>query len=130
MKLGEDNLMPELLTIDRVEVLDLEGHFAAMSDGLITARRIVTVEGDLAQQIAQRWRQLTPGESARCHTPPFGLRFAFQGKVLLQASLCWVCSNMYLYGEDSRSLYGLDLTTSVARELLDLLESVMQELPD
>ncbi|MBW4522244.1 MAG: hypothetical protein KME16_21515 [Scytolyngbya sp. HA4215-MV1] len=118
--------IPELPEIDTVDVLDLEGNFASMSGDLIWSSRVVTAEGEAAQQIAQRWRQLIPGESARCHTPPFGLRFSFKGEILFQASICWECNNMYLYRQGCRSLYGLDLEKPAARELFYILEKIMK----
>ena len=120
-----DSVIPKLANIDVVEVLDLRGKFPSISNGLITSSRIVKVEGDLAQQIANLWRQLSPGQSARCHIPPFGLRFYSQNQVVLQASMCWECDNMYIYKQGTRSLYGLNLDQPPAHQLLALLNQVM-----
>jgi len=98
--------IPYLPDIDAVDVLDLGGNFPSMSGDLIISSRIVTVEGELAQQIAHLWRQLTPGMSARCQMPPFGLRFYVKEKLVLQASMCWECHNMYLWERSSNFLYG------------------------
>ena len=41
------------------------------------------------------WNKLPPGEEGRCHVPPFGLRFFSRGQLLLEASLCWECNNIF-----------------------------------
>ena len=118
--------IPYLPDIDAVDVLDLGGNFPSMSGDLIISSRIVTVEGELAQQVAHLWRQLTPGMSARCHMPPFGLRFYVKEKLVLQASMCWECDNMYLWERSSNFLYGLDLGQPSAKELFSLLDEIMK----
>lgn len=125
-KTGEQDQIPELPDIDVVDVLDLGGDFPSMSGDFITSSRIVTVKGELAQQVAHLWRQLIPGDSARCHTPPFGLRFYFKEKFVLQASICWQCNNMYLWERSDRYLYGLDLAQPSAKELFSLLVKIMK----
>ena len=97
-----------------------------MSGDLIISSRIVTVEGELAQQVVHLWRQLTPGMSARCHMPPFGLRFYVKENVVLQASMCWECDNMYIWERSSNFLYGLDLGQPSAKELFSLLDEIMK----
>lgn len=120
-----DKSIPVLPKIDEVEVLELKGKMARISNNLVISNRIVKVEGELAEQIASLWRKLKSGESARCHIPPFGLRFYFKENVVLQASICWECNNMYLYQGDSCLLYGIDLKQSSAKALFDLLEKIM-----
>jgi hypothetical protein len=118
--------IPELVDIDALDVLDLGGEFPKMSGNLIMSSRIIKVEGELAQQVASLWRQLKPGESARCHIPPFGLRFYFKEKLILQASICWQCDNMYIWQENNRSLYGVNLGQPSANEMLRLLKNIMR----
>jgi hypothetical protein len=120
--------IPELLDIDAVDVLELQGEMPGMSGNLIISSRIIKVEGELAQQVASLWRKLKPGESARCHMPPFGLRFYFKEKLILQASICWECDNMYIWQGDNRlkSLYGVNLGQSSGKKMFHLLENIMK----
>src|SRR5947209_5250192 len=66
----------------------------------------VTVEGATALRIAQLWRDLPPGEEARCHIPPFGLRFVADGRVVCEGSICWECNN--IYGDVGRVPFGYE----------------------
>jgi hypothetical protein len=47
------------------------------SPAVIRERRLQAAD---AERIAALWRGLPPGEEARCHMPPFGLRFWSAGK--------------------------------------------------
>ncbi|MEG4043235.1 hypothetical protein [Microcoleus sp. Pol17_C1] len=124
-KTRRQNQIPELPNIDAVDVLEA-GYFPSKSGDLITSSRTVTLKGELAQQVAHLWRQLIPGDSARCHTPAFGLRFYFKEKSVLQASMCWHCNNMYLWEKSSKSLYGVDMDQPSAQKLFSLLEKIMK----
>ena len=117
-----DTVIPKLPNIDVVEVLDLGGEFPSISAGFINSSRNTKIEGELAQTIVNLFRQLTPGESARCHIPPFGLRFYFNKQLVLQASICWECDNMYIWKDDNRLLYGLNLQQPSSKHLLALLK--------
>ncbi len=121
-----DTVIPKLPNIDVVEVLDLGGEFPSISCGFINSSRNTKIEGELAQTIANLFRQLTPGESARCHTPPFGLRFYFNKQLVLQASICWECDNMYIWKDDNRLLYGLNLQQPSSKHLLALLKDSLE----
>jgi hypothetical protein len=84
--------------IDAVDVVDL---FGVDSDGIAdymgaaANARCVRVVGADAQRIASLWRKLPAGEQARCHIPPFGLRFYSNGRIVTQASICWECNNIF-----------------------------------
>ena len=91
--------------ISSVEVVSLEGVEADRADQYMdnaAAAPSVRLDGDAAQRIAALWRRLPPGEQARCHTPPFGLRFRTGERVVCQASLCWECNNSSGNGEGRR----------------------------
>lgn len=81
----------QLPEVDAVELVDLKG----LQPNGVSYMRIaknapfVRVKGETAQQIAHLWRQLPPDEQARCHLPPFGLRFYAGNKLLVQGSICW-----------------------------------------
>jgi len=53
-------------------------------------------------------------------------QYVFKNQVVLQVSMCWKCDNMYVWEENGRSLYGLNLEQLPAKRLLALLEKVMK----
>lgn len=61
---------------------------------------------------------LPAGMSAKCHEPPFGLRFG-TGPRALRVSICFRCSNAYV-GE---GLQAFDAHSAQARELLAFLQA-------
>lgn len=82
-------------------------------------------EVDVAR-IAALWRALPPGESARCHTPPFALRFWLKGECVLEASVCWACDNVYGYASDRPIHFAFDSKSSVAHSLFLQCQHVLQ----
>jgi hypothetical protein len=91
----------QLPVIDAVDVVMLEGTGHQSIAGIFVGQVIEEdppafkrIEGEVAQQIASLFRQLPPGEPARCHTPPFGLRFYTSGKAQGGCSICWQCNNI------------------------------------
>lgn len=48
-----------------------------------------------AKSIADLWRRLPPGGQDRCHLPPYGVQFFSDGTLLLAASVCWECNNIF-----------------------------------
>ncbi len=125
---NDNKPIPGLPNIDALDVLDLGGEFPKMLDNLVMSSCVIKVEGELAQQVANLWRQLKPSQSARCHMPPFGLRFYCKGELILQASICWECNNIYLWQKDNPFLflYGVDLEQPSAKKLFSLLEGIMK----
>jgi hypothetical protein len=77
------------------------------------------IQGEAAQTIAQLWRQLPPGEQARCHIPPFALRFIADGVVICQGSVCWKCNNILGEVDGKRFWYAFDSDSDIAQSLLD-----------
>src|SRR5687767_1020203 len=88
----------QLSDIDAVEIVNLKGIYADcvskyMKESLNAPH--VRLIGNLAQQIANLWRELPESGQMRCHNPPFGLRFYNTNRLLLQGSICWECNNIY-----------------------------------
>src|SRR5262249_11198172 len=79
----------------------------------------VRVKGQEAQIIAELWRKLPAGEPARCHMPPYGLRFWQGEKMVCQASVCWACNNLYGNAGDEAVYYAFDAKRGVSKKLLD-----------
>lgn len=116
---------------DRVELLKLHNRTIISESGwpesfwnCIQERR--SLDGDEAQCIIQLFQGLSPGEPARCHMPPWGLAFFDKEKLLFTATLCFECSNAYVYTNFGKDLRAFGVSEVHAKELLALL---MQELP-
>jgi hypothetical protein len=90
--------------IDSVEIVNLKGirpsrvSLYMKEAGSANSIRLID---ESAQEIAELWRRLSWGWQMRCHIPPFGLRFYNNGTLLLQASVCWQCNN--IYGDENGS---------------------------
>jgi hypothetical protein len=51
------------------------------------------------------------------------VRFLANGAIVVQASICWQCNNIYGYGLDgARELHAFDASAAPAQELLSALE--------
>jgi hypothetical protein len=85
------------------------------------------VEGPTALRIAQLWRELPPGETARCHSPPFGLRFILEGQVICEGSICWECNNIYGNFEGEVFFYQFDAEAAESKALLAEVKRIVGE---
>jgi hypothetical protein len=90
----------------------------------IQDRRLLS--GNEAQHIIQLFQGLSPGESARCHNPPWGLAFYDKEKLLFTTTLCFECSNAYVYTELGSDLRAFNVSEFHAKKLLAVLQ---HELP-
>jgi hypothetical protein len=115
---------------NRVELLELRREIIA-HDGWpetfwaeVGERRLLVGPG--ADRIIRMFSELQPGESARCHLPPWGLAF-YEGEALLfTVSLCFVCSNAYVYDAAGSNLRAFN---AAARGAKSLLANLKQHLP-
>ena len=115
---------------DRVELLELAGEIIA-HDGWpesfwanVGERRLLVSLH--AERVIRLFGELEPGEPARCHFPPWGLAF-YEGEALLfTASLCFACSNAYVYDSAGMHLRAFNVASRNAKSLLEILK---QHLP-
>ena len=110
------NKLPEVSTI---EILILDGRGALEGMKILDDAPHKLVEGQVAQDIANLFRQLPSGAPARCHTPPFGLRFYLENGLQVQCSICWECNN--IRGDFQ---YDFDAENSISQRLLTLLSTL------
>ncbi|MCA2701765.1 MAG: hypothetical protein IM500_15445 [Microcystis sp. M179S2] len=82
--------------------------------------------GVKAQRVIRLFRELEPGESARCHFPPWGLAFYEWDTLLFAATLCYECNNAYIYTAQGKELRAFDPAGPNAARLRDVLK---QHLP-
>jgi len=123
MPQGAMRTTPPLDAVDQVEVVDLRQVSSdRVQDYLEAAATVgaprVRVRGSDAQGIAALWSELPPGEQDRCHVPPFGLRFFSGDHLLLEASLCWQCNNIFGVADGNRFSFAFNASASPSRELL------------
>ena len=105
--------LPEVSTID---ILILDGSGAIEGLSILDDAPRERIEDQVVQEIANLFRQLPSGNPARCHTPPFGLRFYTEDSSPRQCSICWECNN--IYGDFQ---YDFDAEDSISQNLLALL---------
>jgi hypothetical protein len=121
----------DLPEVDKVAVLILGPHYAEGKKRLFTGfegfpiySETIITHDELIEQIADLWRRLESGEQARCHVPPYCLRF-FQNNVqLLEASICWQCKNIWLNLADKKEYYKFNADAIPAQQLLTLLRKL------
>lgn len=78
----------------------------------------VTLLGAAVLHVADLWRRLPPGDQARCHIPPYGLRFFSDDHLVCEASICWACNNIFGVADGRKIHYAFDAEHSVSQELL------------
>jgi hypothetical protein len=119
----------QLPEIDTVDIVNLEGirtsHVDAYMQKAVKAPH-VQVEDEVAQQIADLWRQLPSSMQARCHFPPFGLRFYRRGELQLQASICWECNNIFGDAKGNDVFFAFDADSEPSQRLLSSCKQVFE----
>jgi hypothetical protein len=121
----------QLSEVDTVEIVNLRGiQTNRVSEYMKNSADAphVKVENELAQQFAGLWRQLPSGIQARCHVPPFGLRFFLKKELQLQASICWQCDNIFGDIKGTGFWYAFDAQHQVSQELLSLCKQAFNSL--
>jgi len=125
------DLRPDSLPeIDAVEVVDLEDVEPLSPSGYMSAAAaapFVRVTGNAAKTIAALWRSLPAGSQARCHIPPFGLRFFLGEKLVAEASLCWECNNVFGGTWEGTFGFEFDGEAPASRELLAAIRAAIRK---
>jgi hypothetical protein len=80
--------------INKVELLKLK-LIEDQWNGDILATKVL--QGAEAQRVASLWRRQTYTSSqSACHNPAYAIKFYSQGKLLVYASICWSCNNIFM----------------------------------
>lgn len=120
-KLDRERLIPllpeKLPEVSTIDILILDGRHPLEVMKILDNAPHKLIKGEVVQEIANLFRQLPLGEQARCHNPPFGLRFYLENGSQVQCSICWDCNNIY---GDFR--YNFDGQNSISQSLLTLLK--------
>jgi hypothetical protein len=114
---------------DRIEVFAIRGQDIVPAEGWparfwdhVDGRRFLS-RGD-AELIVSLFCGLEPGVSARCHTPPWGLAFYKGDDLLFSATICFRCSNVYVYTAQGKDLRAFNVKGANASKLRKTLERV------
>jgi len=114
--------------VDAVEIVDLrqlDANLVAEYMQIATDAPCQRLDDAEAQPLADAWRKLQIGESARCHVPPIGFRFIADGLTILEASVCWQCDNLFGVERGNHISFGFDSQCLAAQKLLSLAKEVM-----
>jgi hypothetical protein len=110
-------------SVDRIDVVAISRDARVGSvNGFLQSDAVTSevslVDREDVERVAALWRSLPAGEQARCHTPPFGLRFWLADRKVLQASICWDCNNVYGYVGTLPIYFPFDAKAPVSVSLL------------
>ena len=112
----------ELLKIPNKEIIPEEG-WPETFWMHVSQRQLMT--GKEAKQLLNLFHNLEPGMSARCHMPPWGLACYENERLLFTVTLCFECSNAYVYTADGQELRAFDTEEIHAIKLLNWLQDKM-----
>ncbi|MDB5342630.1 MAG: hypothetical protein JWP89_1007 [Schlesneria sp.] len=111
------SLLPAVSVVEVIVIRDVD--IDDIREAVAVATPSAALCDENAQRIAALWRRLPVGEPARCHSPPFGLRFLERGIILCHASLCWKCNNIFGEANGEAFAYSFDAQASISQELLN-----------
>ena len=114
--------------VDAVELVDLRNIEAdIVSQYMLYAADVAGTpcDSESVNTIVSAWRLLPSGESERCHVPPIGFRFFVAGAIVLEASVCWRCNNLYGIENGADVYCTFDAESKPAQELLMLGKRVI-----
>ena len=109
----------EVVNLCRVDVYDVSNYMQNVGNS-----EFIRLSGNSAQKIAELWRKLPEGMSARCHFPPYGFRFYKDEKLILQGSVCWQCNNIYGDVNGDEFAYRFNGEDQISQELLSICKSL------
>ena len=126
--------------VDEIEILALGGEVPdgtpdSFRPDLAPRRGTVdrhTVRGADAERLAAIWRSIYFDRhfAALCHDPYYALRFRHRGKLILETSICWECSNVILpVGSLGKTEYGFDAKSEEGQKLLSTLSQYAPHPP-
>lgn len=87
--------LPDIEEVEIVDISKLDPNRVSHYMGETESCRSVILTGGKATEVAARWRALNSAGQARCHIPSYGVRFFVSEKLMLEASVCFQCNNIY-----------------------------------
>lgn len=95
-----------------------------MEVAVMTGALSIDIPSNDLDRIVRLFCSLPEGEQARCHIPPFGYRFFAGKQLVLEASVCWECNNIYGRRDGKPLHFAFDAKASISRELLQLTQEL------
>lgn len=108
----------ELLSLPRQSIVTEVGWPGGFWNQVGERHRLVAAE---AERVIQLFRGLEVSEPARCHFAPWGLAFYRRDVLLFTVTLCYQCSNAYVYTSQCKDLRGFGPNGPSAAGLRELL---------
>lgn len=88
----------KLRDVDKVVLIryKLDEHGQVIDGGPRIPAKSKIITGQEAKTIAALWRSQTYSDGwVGCHYPAYGIEFFSKGSVIMYASICWKCNNIY-----------------------------------
>jgi hypothetical protein len=127
--MGRKDYLPytrKLPPIDKVELLKLKLVGDRWSGDILSTR---VLRGADALTLASLWRRQTYTSGlAACHNPAYAIKFYSRGKLLVYASVCWSCNNIFMITPKltrTQSFRGYDRR---GEQLSDIFDSAFTEV--
>ena len=89
-----------------------------------TSDRII-LDGEAAEKIMNLFKSLKIHEPARCHMPPWGMAIYMKLALIYTVTICFECSNCYVYSKGEKKLRAFDTSEIGAIELLKCFQTLL-----
>ena len=125
---GRKEFLPytrNLPAIDRVELLKLEMKNDQW-DGEIESRKVL--QGTKAQRVASLWRKQTYTQSdSACHEPGYAIKFYSRRRLLVYATVCWACDNMFFMTPNLKRTQNFEGGNKLGEQLYEVFRLAFTE---
>ena len=125
---GRKEFLPytrNLPAIDRVELLKREMKNDKW-DGEIESRKVL--QGTKAQRVASLWRKQTYTQSdSACHEPGYAIKFYSRRRLLVYATVCFACSNMFFITPNLKRTQNFESGNKLGEQLNEIFRLAFAE---
>jgi hypothetical protein len=128
--MGRKEFLPytrNLPRIDRVELLQLK--LTGERDqwnGEILATKVL--QGTKAQRVASLWRKQTYTQSdSACHEPGYAIKFYSRRRLLVYATVCWACDNMFFITPELKRTQNFEGGNKLGEQLYEVFRLAFTE---
>jgi hypothetical protein len=123
----------EGLSLDNVEKLEI---FRVRSQKIISevewpnsfwpsTTELILLDSLSAKKVISLFKAIQVGEPARCHMPPWGLAIYSSSGLIYTVTICFECTNCYVYSENGKELRAFEMSDLNSLELLKYFESLL-----
>jgi hypothetical protein len=126
--MGKKEFLPytrNLPAIDRVELLKLELKDDRWN-GKIESSKVL--KGTKAQRVASLWRKQTYNQSdSACHEPAYAIKFYSRRRLLVYATVCWACNNMFFMTPELKRTQNFEGGNKLGEQLYEIFRLAFAE---